>query len=77
MTHPAETHPVLTSVAKTPAQIREIRARHPEMRERDFARIHAISEAELVAAQVGISAIALRPDVGVLLHGLPACRERS
>lgn len=75
MTHPAETHAAQIPLAKTPAQIREIRARHPEMRERDFARIHAISEAELVAAQVGSTAIALRPDVGALLRGLPACGE--
>ncbi|MCZ4346202.1 ChuX/HutX family heme-like substrate-binding protein [Devosia neptuniae] len=61
--------------AKSPAQIRELRARHPEMRERDFARIHAISEAELVAAQVGTTAIRLRPDVDTLLNGLQACGE--
>ena len=75
MTHTADTHPANTPAAKTPAQIRQIRARHPEMRERDFARIHAISEAELVAAQVGSSAIALRPDIKMLLEGLPACGE--
>ena len=60
---------------KTPAEIRALRQRHPEMRERDFARIHGISEAELVAAQVGATAIRLTPDVGLLLGGLPACGE--
>jgi len=60
---------------KIPAQIRELRALHPEMRERDFARIHAISEGELVAAQVGAGAIRLRPDVDTLLNGLTACGE--
>ena len=33
------------------------------MRERDFARIHAISEAELVAAHVGAGVIRLEADV--------------
>ena len=65
----------LSSIAKTPDQIRALRAQHPEMRERDFARIHAISEGELVAAQVGISAVRLRPDIETLLNGLPACGE--
>ncbi len=64
-----------TSAAKTPAEIRNLRERHPEMRERDFARIHGISEAELVAAQVGRTVIRLRPEVDTLLNGLPACGE--
>ena len=65
----------LSSPAKTPATIRQLRAVHPEMRERDFARIHSISEGELVAAQVGTGAVRLRPDVDVLLNGLSACGE--
>jgi len=64
-----------TAAPKSPAEIRDLRARHPEMRERDFARIHGISEAELVAAQVGSTAIRLRADVDTLLNGLPACGE--
>ncbi|KKB09890.1 hemin-degrading factor [Devosia chinhatensis] len=60
---------------KTPQEIRDLRAKHPEMRERDFARIHSISEAELVAAEVGRSAVRLRPDVEVLLNGLTAVGE--
>ncbi|MBU1305180.1 MAG: hemin-degrading factor [Alphaproteobacteria bacterium] len=45
------------------------------MRERDFARIHAISEGELVAAEVGRSAVRLRPDLDILLNGLGAVGE--
>lgn len=60
---------------KTAEDIRSLRAKHPEMRERDFARIHAISEAELVAAEVGRSVIRLKPDVEVLLNGLTAVGE--
>ena len=63
------------AAAKTPAEIRQLRARHPEMRERDFARIHSISEGELVAAEVGRSAIRLEPSVPTLLNGLPTCGE--
>ncbi|AKR54566.1 hemin-degrading factor [Youhaiella tibetensis] len=62
-------------MAKSPAEIREIRALHPKMRERDFARIHGISEAELTAAYVGENVVRLKPDVAVLLAGLPACGE--
>ena len=66
----------MTSPAhKSAAEIRDLRARHPEMRERDFARIHSISEAELVAAEVGRSAIRLQPDLSVLLNGLNAVGE--
>lgn len=45
------------------------------MRERDFARIHAISEADLVAAEVGRTAIRLKPDLTLLLNGLTAVGE--
>ncbi|HTM77754.1 MAG TPA: ChuX/HutX family heme-like substrate-binding protein [Devosia sp.] len=45
------------------------------MRERDFARIHSIAEAELVAAYTGISAVRLVPDVEALLNGLTGCGE--
>ena len=62
-------------MAKSPAEIREIRALHPKMRERDFARIQGISEAELTAAYVGENVVRLKPDVGLLLAGLPACGE--
>jgi len=49
-------------------EIRRLRALHPEMRERDFARIQKISEAELVAAYVGHGNVRLRPDVETFLN---------
>lgn len=60
---------------KSAAEIRQLRALHPQMRERDFARIHAISEAQLVAAEVGRTATRLRIDLDVLLNGLTAVGE--
>ncbi len=63
------------STTKTPAEIRDLRAAHPEMRERDFARIHAISEAELVAAYLGLSVTRIEPNLDLLLNGLSACGE--
>lgn len=54
---------------QTPEQIRNLRATQPAMRERDFARIHKISEAQLVAAHVGTTATRLRVDVPALLEG--------
>ncbi|WEK06468.1 MAG: hemin-degrading factor [Candidatus Devosia phytovorans] len=66
----------MTSVeTKSPDEIRQLRALHPEMRERDFARVHSISEAELVAAQVGSTAIRLNVDLDILLNGLTAVGE--
>ncbi len=58
--------------SRAPAEIRELRGRHPQMRERDFARIHGISEAELVAAYLGDGVTRLRPEVRTLLEGLRA-----
>ncbi len=55
---------------RSPEDIRDIRRRNPSMRARDLARIHRFSEAELVAAQVGTGAVALAPDVAILLQGL-------
>ena len=63
------------TTTKTSAEIRDLRALHPEMRERDFARIHAISEAELVAAYVGLNVTRLEPNLDLLLNGLTACGE--
>ena len=63
------------TAAKSAEDIRRLRALHPEMRERDFARIHAISEADLVAAEVGRSAVRLKPDLTLLLNGLTAVGE--
>ncbi|WP_291408723.1 ChuX/HutX family heme-like substrate-binding protein [Devosia sp.] len=63
------------TAAKTAEEIRRLRALHPQMRERDFARIHAISEGQLVAAEVGRSAIRIRPDVEAVLKGLTGVGE--
>ena len=60
---------------RSPEEIRDLRARNPEMRERDFARIHKISEAELVAAHIGHGVTRLRVDVPAALNGLAACGE--
>lgn len=62
-------------VAKTAQDIRALRALHPQMRERDFARIHGIAEAQLVAAEVGRSAIRISSDVGAVLNGLTGVGE--
>jgi putative hemin transport protein len=58
-----------------PEEIRRLRALHPEMRERDFARIHKISEAELVAAYVGEGNVRLRPDVETFLNNAESLGE--
>ena len=63
------------TAAKFAEEIRRLRALHPEMRERDFARIHSISEADLVAAEVRRSAVRLKPDLALLLNGLTAVGE--
>ena len=61
---------------KSAAEIRDIRAKHPEMRARDFARIHQISEGELVAAYVGQgTTTAIEADVEKLLNGLTGVGE--
>lgn len=65
----------------SPSEIRRLRGLRPEMRERDFARIHGITEAELVAAFVGaentlgLAVARLRPDVEALLLGAPRLGE--
>ena len=63
------------TVAKTAEDIRNLRALHPQMRERDFARIHGITEGQLVAAEVGRSAIRIRADVEAVLNGLTGVGE--
>src|SRR3569623_950685 len=57
------------------SEIRERRSQNLKMRERDFARIVKISEAELVAAYVGHGATRLVCDVPCLLSGLEAVGE--
>jgi putative hemin transport protein len=57
------------------SEIRERRSQNLKMRERDFARIVKISEAELVAAYVGHGTTRLVCDVPGLLTGLEAVGE--
>jgi putative hemin transport protein len=45
-----------------PDQIRTLRAANPKARARDFAAVHGITEADLVAAFIGLSATAITPD---------------
>ncbi|CAN7568632.1 hemin-degrading factor [Devosia sp. LjRoot3] len=63
------------TVAKTAEDIRSLRALHPQMRERDFARIHGITEGQLVAAEVGRTATRIKADVEAVLKGLPGVGE--
>ena len=66
----------MTDTAPQSAQdIRSLRALHPEMRERDFARIHGITEGQLVAAEVGHTAQRISTDIGAVLNGLTAVGE--
>lgn len=57
------------------AEIRARRAQHAKMRERDFARINDISEAELTAAYLGHGVVRLRPEAGQILGDLEAVGE--
>lgn len=56
-------------------EIRRLRGLNPEMRERDFARIQKISEAQLVGAYVGEGVVRLRADVETFLDGAPSLGE--
>jgi putative hemin transport protein len=60
---------------KTAQDIRDIKSRNPSMRARDLARIHRISEVELVASQVGHGATAIAPNLPILLNGLASAGE--
>lgn len=62
-------------ISKIFDEIRRLRMANADMRERDFARIHGISEAELVAAFCGEGVIRLNVDVPAFLGGLPAIGE--
>lgn len=64
-----------TPKKRTPDDIVELRAANVKMRERDFGRIHGISEAELIAAHVGQNVTRLNVDVEKLLARLPAFGE--
>lgn len=57
-----------STTSPTPADIRAYRAENPKTRERDAAAALGISEAALVAAEVGLTATRLNADANVLLE---------
>ena len=59
----------------TPAEIRAFRAENPKMRERDIATRLEISEAALVAAEVGISATRIDASVDRFLERIASLGE--
>lgn len=66
----------MTAVVKpSPREIRQARTDNPKMRERDLAAQLSISEAELVAANVGEGVTCIEPRVNDLLAGLEAVGE--
>ncbi|WP_420962088.1 hemin-degrading factor [Brucella sp. IR073] len=64
-----------THTKPSPEEILRARAENPKMRERDFAQLLNISEADYVAAQCGDGVIRLRADVDALLSGIEAVGE--
>lgn len=62
----------MTSTTRpTPAEIRAYRARNPKMRERDIAAQLGVSEAALVAAEVGLTAIRIDGSANRFLERAP------
>lgn len=62
----------MTSTTRpTPAEIRAYRARNPKMRERDIAAQLGVSEAALVAAEVGLTAIRIDSSANRFLERAP------
>ncbi|PYE86876.1 hemin-degrading factor [Phyllobacterium leguminum] len=59
----------------SPEEILVARAENPKLREREFAQLLNISEADYVAAQCGDAVIRIRPDVDALLSGIEAVGE--
>ncbi|TCQ10378.1 putative hemin transport protein [Rhizobium sp. PP-F2F-G36] len=59
----------------SPADIRAYRAEHPKMREREIAAQLGISEAALVAAECGLTAIRIDSDANRLLEFAPQLGE--
>lgn len=59
----------------TPAEIRAFRAENPKMRERDIAAQLGISEAALVAAEVGLTAVRIDGDANRFLERAEALGE--
>lgn len=61
--------------SKSASEIRRLRDANPEMRARDFARVHQISEAELVVADIAEDVTRLDIDVPAMLDELPSFGE--
>lgn len=59
----------------TPAEIRAFRVENPKMRERDIAAQLGISEAALVAAEVGLTAVRIDGDANRFLERVEALGE--
>ena len=59
------------SKAPTPSEIRAYRAENPKLRERDIAASLGISEAALVAAEVGLTAVRIDANPNKLLERAP------
>lgn len=53
----------------SPQDILRLRSENPKSRERDFAKANGITEADYVAAHVGVSAIRLNVDIAAILNG--------
>jgi putative hemin transport protein len=66
---------MIETTRPTPAEIRAFRAENPKMRERDIAARLNISEAALVAAEVGISAVRIDPSVDRFLERIASLGE--
>ncbi|RCS24282.1 hemin-degrading factor [Phyllobacterium salinisoli] len=66
----------MTGISKpSPQEILRARAENPKLREREFAQLLNISEADYVAAQCGDAVMRIRPDVDALLGGIGAVGE--
>ena len=66
---------MINSTRPTPAEIRAFRAENPKMRERDVAAQLGISEAALVAAEVGLTAVRIDGDANRFLERAEALGE--
>ncbi|YBV97366.1 hemin-degrading factor [Phyllobacteriaceae bacterium JZ32] len=66
----------MTGISKpSPEEILSACAENPKLREREFAQLLNISEADYVAAHCGDTVIRIRPDVDALLKGIGALGE--
>ena len=67
--------PMTDTTHPTPAEIRAFRAENPKMRERDIAARLGISEAALVAAEVGLTAVRIDGSANRFLERAEALGE--